>query len=113
MATINVERFAGLNICGFNQMKLQGIFSWRLGQKCQIFMENFHSTCDTCENRESLAQQIVLSLWYNVTALLENVVLIMITLPGDTANAPYHLSSHWFKPSRSVDQYLWSTFNPD
>ena len=78
--------------------------------RSQIFKENFHNTR---ENRESLAQQIVSCLWYDATALLENVVLIMIRLPGGTANAPYHLSSHWFNPCRSVDQYLWSTFNPD
>ena len=69
--TINVERFTGLNIHGFNPMK----FSWEYF--CCVLVsivyyltiakylwENFRSTLKNHENHESLAQRVFPHLQY-------------------------------------------------
>ena len=61
--TIDVERFAGLNICSVSPMKFfTEILSWCIGHYNVYFLpvaknsqENFHGKL---KNRESLAQQI-------------------------------------------------------
>ena len=41
MHTVNVEIFAGLNICCFSPMKFfAGMLSWCLGQWCLLFRYN-------------------------------------------------------------------------
>ena len=41
MLTVNVEIFAGLNICCFSPMKSSaGMLSWCLGQWCLLFRYN-------------------------------------------------------------------------
>ena len=63
-ATVNGERFTGLNICGFSPMKFfTRIFLRYLGQQCVIFF------CGTLENHESSAQRIFPRLWYLLTLL--------------------------------------------
>ena len=69
--TINVERFAGLNIHGFNPMKFFAeIISCALATSVYYLpivknsRENFHGTLKNCENRESLAQRIFPRLQY-------------------------------------------------
>ena len=68
--TVNGERFAGVNICGFSLMKFfMRIFSWCLGQQCFLTIakysqENFHGTVKNYENCKSLAQQIFSHLRY-------------------------------------------------
>ena len=61
--TVNMERFPGLNICGFSSMKVfVGILSQCLSQQCVYYLtiakyswENFSGTLKNCK---SLAQSI-------------------------------------------------------
>ena len=71
--TVDGERFAGLNIHGFNAIKVfTEIFSHCLGHKYSIIKErhlysrkNFHGTPENREKRESLAQRIFPCLPYS------------------------------------------------
>ena len=75
MYTVNVERFAVLNICGFSVLKfLAGILSQCLGQQCSLFNYSYvsiHRKIFTVlldrnhENHEGLAQQTFPRLQYN------------------------------------------------
>ena len=69
--TINVEKFAGLNIRGFSPMKvLQKYFCGILPTIVYFIpiaknsLENFHSTLKNRKNRECLAQRIFPRLRY-------------------------------------------------
>ena len=61
--TLDVEKFAGLNVRGFNPNEVfTEILLHFLGQKC-LFLErclylwkNFHGALENCENHKSLAQ---------------------------------------------------------
>ena len=75
VTTIDVERFAGLNICSFSLIKVfVEIFSHCLGQnyslfsiikeKCLYSWKNFHCTLENCEKEEILGKQIFSRLWY-------------------------------------------------
>ena len=55
--TVNVETFAGLNICGFSPVKFfTGILSQCLSQQCLLF--NYKKFCVTLRNHRSLVQRI-------------------------------------------------------
>ena len=76
MLNIDVERFAGLNVCGFNPIEVFAeILSRCLGQKCLLFsiikerylIYPWKNFCISFENREkhkNLAQWIFPHLWY-------------------------------------------------
>ena len=65
--TVDGERFAGLNICGFSTIEVFTVILLRcLGHKCSLFStikerylnswKNFHGTPENHENHETLAQ---------------------------------------------------------
>ena len=67
MTTVDGERFAGLNVCGFNPIEVfKEILSCCLGQKYFLFSiikrgayihrKNFRGTLENYEKCESLAQ---------------------------------------------------------
>ena len=57
--TVNVERFAGLNICGFSPLKIfVGILSQCLSQQCLLFKYSWENFSGTLKHCESLAQSI-------------------------------------------------------
>ena len=65
MYTVDVERFTGLNVSGFNPTEvLRKYFCIALARSAYylrevlIFTENFHGTLENYKNRESLAQRI-------------------------------------------------------
>ena len=72
--TVNMERFAGLNICGFGLMNskfFMGILSWSLSHHCLLFnysykysRENYCGTLKNHKNPISLAQRIFPCLQY-------------------------------------------------
>ena len=77
IATVDKERFAGLNICNFSIIEVfMEILSCYLGHKCSLFStikeghlyswKNFRGTPENCEKCESLAQQIFPHLRYTV-----------------------------------------------
>ena len=81
MITINVERFAGLNICGFSPMKfLQKYFHGALVTSVYCLpiaknsRGNFHGTLKNCKNCKSLAQQIFPHLRYIDGIILQHLV---------------------------------------
>ena len=71
--TVDMERFAGLNICGFNPIEVfKDILSSCLGQKCLYIIKERHlysqktfmvATLENCEDHKSLVQQIFPHLW--------------------------------------------------
>ena len=68
--TVNGERFAGLNICGFSPMKFsQEYFCGALASSvyyltiAKYSWKNFCGTLKKCENHKRLAQQTFPRLW--------------------------------------------------
>ena len=68
LATIDMERFAGLNIRGFSFMKFfVKILSRCIGHQCYylpIAKNSWENICGNHEYSESLAQRIFPHLWY-------------------------------------------------
>ena len=70
ISTVNKERFAGLNFCGFHPMKFSQenfcsalYLQMTLYEACKYSWENFHGAL---ENRRSLAQRIFPHLRYAI-----------------------------------------------
>ena len=83
-----MEKFAGLDVCGFNPIEIFAeILSRFLGKKCLLFSvikerclcswKNFHGTLEDHGKIESLTQHIFPHLWYaSVSSHTDSVIYV-------------------------------------